>query len=222
MNKIGSIELPANYFLGWADDHDGGWRRTFKVSKAPATVILNRESKVVWQDTGPISLPRLKTAIEQNLVAGGVLSRQQSQLALRAGDRAPDFPFEYSKDRQMTLTNLHGRPVVVVFWASWSEPSLQELEYLQAIQKQFGKLVVLAVNDVDGKEEAEEVFKRRHLTLPLIVDKQRQIAGLYGVSCWPTIFSIDANGRIHDIRMGLTEKPPEITKSKVPANTRKE
>jgi peroxiredoxin len=213
--RIGSIELPANYFLGWTDDRDEAWRRTFMVRRVPATVILNREGKLVWQDTGPIAVPKLKTAIQHNLGVGGILLRQPPPVTLGIGNRAPDFRFEYSKGNEMTLSNLYGRPVVLVFWASWSEPSVEELKYLQNTKEEFGEdTVVLTINDVDKREKAEEIFKKHHLTLPLMIVEHHEIARLFGISCWPTIVSIDAKGRIREIHRGLTEKPQRISKSK--------
>src|SRR5208337_2644656 len=101
VSNMGAIELPGNYFLGWADDRDGEWRRTFKVNKAPATVILNRSGVAVWREHGPIALSKLKTALKYNLLPGAILSRQQSQTALNIGTRIPDLPFEYSDKTQM-------------------------------------------------------------------------------------------------------------------------
>jgi len=222
VSKIGAIELPGNYFLGWADDHDGGWRRTFKVNKAPATVILNSSGVTVWREHGPIALSKLKTALKYNLLPGAILSRQQSQTALNIGTRIPDLPFEYSDKTQMALSNFRGQPVILIFWASWSEPSLEELEYVQNNLTQFGKdLVILAVNSVDEREKAQETFKKHHLTLPIIIDKQNQIGQRCGINCWPTIISIDAKGIIRNISLGITEKPVQTSKSKAPTKLRK-
>ena len=118
----------------------------------------------------------------------------------------------------MTLSNLYGHPVIMVFWASWSEPSIEELEYLQN-QKLFGEdLIILAVNDVDGSDTAKETLEKHHITLPLIVDHQRQIAQRYGINCWPTTISIDAKGIIRSIYFGVTETPDLSTKTKQTTN----
>src|SRR5208337_1982793 len=222
VSKIGAIELPGNYFLGWADDQDGGWRKTFKVNKAPAIVIMNRSGTEVWREHGPIQPSKLKTALKYNLLPGAILSRQQSQTALNVGSKVPDLPFEYSDKTQMTLSNFRGQPVILIFWASWSEPSLEELEYAQNNLTQFGKdLVILAVNSVDNREKAQETFKKHRLTLPIIIDKQNQIGQRYGINCWPTIISIDAKGIISNISLGTTEKPVQPAKSKAPTKRRK-
>jgi thiol-disulfide isomerase/thioredoxin len=69
-----------------------------------------------------------------------------------AGRKAIDFPLQY-EGRQVHLSDLHGKVVVLNFWASWCPPCLEETPSLNKLQQQIASKggVVLGVSvDEDG------------------------------------------------------------------------
>jgi peroxiredoxin len=172
----------------------------------PATYLVNPEGQVVWRHVGHIDAEKLRKAFDEYLVPAGRALWQPLQLAVKIGERAPNFAFEYAKERWMTLRTLRGRRVLLNFWVSWSEPCISELQHLKRLQQESTNqdVVMLAINGEDRQDHAEDVFEKHRFPFILVADKNRVIARLYGVNCWPTTVSIDTKGFVSGTHFGLT------------------
>ena len=192
--------------LSWAEDFEGDWRRRFEVDETPATFLIQRQGGTVWQQVGQLDSDELREALERHLVASSSVRYQQLRLRVREGDRAPDFLFEYAKGRSVALRSLRGRPIILCFWTSWSEPSLAELRRLQRLyyEQAQGGPRLLAINDGEDPDVARRAFGQNDLKLQLVPDPERRIARLYGVNCWPTTVSISERRLVQQIRFGRT------------------
>lgn len=189
-------------------DSEGTWRKAFQVGEVPATFLVDPEGKVAWQKIGQLEPATLAAALDQHLAADGWLRWQMPALALRPGASAPDFLFPYAEGQQIGLRKLRGRPVLLAFWTSWSEPCLAEL---RSLQSRYGQSaddgpIVLAINDGEPAERADEAFKAHGLSFQLVPDPNREVARLYGVSCWPTVVSIDQSGFVERVHLGRTPR----------------
>lgn len=212
--RMPQITIGAHVNLGTTEDHEGNWRKTFEVRERPVMIIVNSEGKSVWRHVGRIEAKALTAALNEHLRSGGRLRQRQLRIAPQEGDLAPDFLFEYAgatnadagRARYMSLHDLRGLPVQLVFWTAWSKPSIAELEYLQRARHEpvRGRPLILAINDGDERGTAVEVFERNRLAFQLVVDRERQIARRYAIGCWPTRIAIDVAGRVSSIHFGVT------------------
>lgn len=94
--------------------------------------------------------------------------------------------------------------VIVVFWATWSKRSIEELEDLKAIVLQYDSvpLKILAVN-VDGqklsppqKRQIKEVIEELDLPFPTIIDEDLESFYKFGVIAVPSTAIIDGAGTL--------------------------
>jgi peroxiredoxin len=129
------------------------------------------------------------------------------ELAVWAGEMAPDFLFPYADERRMALRRLRGRPVTLFFWKSWSSACLSELRRMQRLHERQSRRhgLILAINDGESDERIEAVRRRYGLTLPLIADPRRLISRRYGLPGWPTTVTIDERGVVSRIIMGAPD-----------------
>lgn len=108
---------------------------------------------------------------------------------------APDFSFT-ADGTPTTLQALHGKVVVLNFWASWCEPCVAEMPSLEQLHRalQDRGLYVLAVS-VDQSQRAYETFVRqKKLTFVTYRDPQKKIASRYGTFQYPETYIIDKRG----------------------------
>jgi len=121
------------------------------------------------------------------------------------GSEAPDFTV-VNPDRTVTLSQLRGKPVVLVFWATWCPPCVEETPALVAMQKQLGdKVTVLAVStDVD--DGAFRKFTQTRMPGLLAVrDGDHKSNTLYGTFAFPESYIIDRQGVIRRKLIGATD-----------------
>ena len=115
--------------------------------------------------------------------------------------KAPDFTVYDADGKEVTLSSLQGKPVVLNFWASWCGPCKSEMPDFQKVYEELGREVTFAmVNLTDGLQEttakAEAHISSKGYTFPVYFDTDQDAANTYGVYSIPTTYIIDRDGYI--------------------------
>ena len=130
----------------------------------------------------------------------------------RIGQAAPDFvgtdgvtPLLTDLDgKQVRLADFAGRPLWIVFWATWCTPCQQEASDIRAAYHAHldDGLVVLAI-DVQEPEAAVRAFMRgRDLDYEIGLDPTAGVKARYGGLPLPSHVFIDGTGTIRDRYLG--------------------
>jgi peroxiredoxin len=97
---------------------------------------------------------------------------------------APDFTLRVTPDQNLSLHELHGRPVILAFYpADWSPVCGDQMALYNEILPEFQKFNAELVGiSVDGSWCHEAFAKDRHLHFPLASDfePKGQVARKYG------------------------------------------
>ena len=119
---------------------------------------------------------------------------------------APDFELKTLDGENIRLSDLHGRPVLLSFWASWCSPCRRELPQLSALHQEYKDkgLVIVGVND-EGRETARKYSNQAGLTFPTLDDSGLKAHRLYRVRSIPTLFLIDKDGKVVRFMRGARE-----------------
>jgi peroxiredoxin len=188
----------------YAADEDNLWSRRFAADsgRRPLTLIVAPSGEVVWKHEGRIDAADIAPALRKYLVAGkGVVAALQPA-AVRIGRRAPNFLFQHAPGRGITLRKIAGKPARLVFWRRSSPESIEAVR--AATRASAGtEFLVLAINDGDAVDVANRVAEENKFGAILVSDPARNISAAYGVSVWPTIVSVDANGVVRGIHQGV-------------------
>ncbi|GBD28661.1 Thiol-disulfide oxidoreductase ResA [bacterium HR31] len=151
------------------------------------------------------------------LAAGWVLRRPQvpanpqvfsaPQRTLSAGTLpgrpAPGFVRETLDGRELSLSDLLGKPVVMNFWASWCVPCRAEAPTLAQAARRFrGRVHFLGVNVLDEIEEARRFVEQYGLPFPSVVDDDGSLLRAYRVVGLPTTVFVTSSGVIRDVHAG--------------------
>jgi len=110
------------------------------------------------------------------------------------GSPAPEIALKDLQGQEVRLSDLHGKIVLLNFWATWCKPCKEEMPAMQASYEKLRDqgFVVLAVNEL---EDVEKVAEHR-------------VANQYGVVGLPASFLIDRQGIVREHIFGnlLTEQ----------------
>jgi thiol-disulfide isomerase/thioredoxin len=118
------------------------------------------------------------------------------------GRPAPTLPRESLIGAPVTLASLlagaHGRPALVVFWASWCTPCNEEAPALERFATSAsGRGRIVAVDWSDPVLPDVRQFLRKYAwTFPVLRDAEGLVGTAYRIAVLPTTFVVDSHGRI--------------------------
>jgi thiol-disulfide isomerase/thioredoxin len=121
-----------------------------------------------------------------------------------SGNTAPDFSGVTLDGVQVSLSAYRGKPVVLVFMASWCGPCQQEAPEIDSFYRQArDKAEVLAMDVNDSQEAIRELVTSNGWTFPVMLNAD-SAASAYGVRFIPTVVVVDSEGRIAEKIVGGT------------------
>src|SRR5439155_26088362 len=92
----------------------------------------------------------------------------------------------------------HGRPIAIVFWASWCDPCDAEAPAIERFSRTpEGRGRVVGVDWSDAAAGARSFIARFRWTFPNLRDADGSVGNSYGLTALPTTFIVDGRGRIH-------------------------
>ena len=101
------------------------------------------------------------------------------------------------------LASGHGRPTLVVFWASWCEPCIREAPALERFSRSAqGRGRIVAVDWSDARSGATAFVRRYGWTFPTVRDDSGLVGNSYEIAVLPTTFVLDGSGRIRSALRG--------------------
>jgi thiol-disulfide isomerase/thioredoxin len=120
--------------------------------------------------------------------------------------QAPNFTLETLDGKNMSLSDLRGKAVLLNFWATWCGPCKIETPWLVELQKEYGsqglQVVGVAMDD-SGKDDIEKFAKDMGVNYPVLLGKEAVGDAYGGVPALPESFFIGRNGKIVERIIGL-------------------
>ncbi len=115
------------------------------------------------------------------------------------GAMAPDFTARDLAGKEVKLSDLRGKVVLVNFWATWCPPCREEIPSMvklnQAMAGKPFQMIALSI-DEGGKGAIEQFFAKSGQTLPAYLDGEQKVAARYGITGVPETFVVDKKGVI--------------------------
>lgn len=152
-------------------------------------------------------------------LVGFGLQRAQNPMA-EPNKAVPDFDlifyegYEYNDLKEMKLSDLRGKIVLINIWASWCKPCEQEAPELQQAWELYEKgddVVFIGVDYVDTPAPASEFLKKYEITYPNAPDLKSNISSILNRQMGvPETYLIDREGILRQVKIGPFSSIEEV------------
>jgi cytochrome c biogenesis protein CcmG/thiol:disulfide interchange protein DsbE len=116
-------------------------------------------------------------------------------------------------DDRLSLAELHGRPVVLNFWASWCIPCRDEAPILNASAKAHrGEVVFVGIDVQDLRSDALSFLREFDVVYVSVRDEADDAYRAYGLTGVPETYYLSADGRI------VAHSPGAVSRSSLEAS----
>ncbi len=125
------------------------------------------------------------------------------------GNIAPDFDLPALDGKNVKLSDLRGKAVLLNFWATYCVPCKIEMPWFVELQKQYGpegfQIVGVAMDDA-STEDIAKFAKDMGVNYPILIGKESVGQSYGGVSVLPTTFFLDRDGKLIAREFGLRSR----------------
>jgi peroxiredoxin len=135
---------------------------------------------------------------------GSLITPPAASGAPQVGSAAPDFAMTLQDGTTVKLSDFHGKPVMLNFWASWCGPCTAEMKNIETVYQMHlnDDFVILAVNQGEGDKTVQGYKELWKLNFRLVRDDVDNAARLYRIQALPTTVFVDAEGKIYEVHIG--------------------
>lgn len=120
---------------------------------------------------------------------------------------APAVTFQLITGPKLALSELRGRPVLVVFWATTCLSCLKEIPHYIDLYNKYrdkGLEIIAVAMPYDRPDHVLDMQKQKKMNYPIALDIQSEVVRAFGhIRITPNSFVIDPTGRIVKQQIGL-------------------
>jgi thiol-disulfide isomerase/thioredoxin len=161
----------------------------------------------------PLVLILIAAIVAAMLFAGIRISRKQ-RAGMEAkgqlvGSLAPDFELQTVDGKNLKLSSLRGKGVLLNFWATYCGPCKIEMPWFVELQKEYGpqgfQIIGVAMDDA-STEDIAKFAKEMGVNYPILLGKESVGQAYGGVGVLPTTFFVDRDGKLIAREFGLVSR----------------
>jgi peroxiredoxin/outer membrane lipoprotein-sorting protein len=132
------------------------------------------------------------------------------------GQEAPAFKVTGLDGKEVSLSDLKGKVIVLDFWATWCPPCRASLPHLNKLydEKKGEGLQVFAVDQQEDKDKVQSFVDKTKLTVPVLLDANGGVGEKYKVNGIPETVVIGKDGKVKKVFIGFdpNSMPEELHK----------
>jgi len=116
------------------------------------------------------------------------------------GSAPPGISLPNLDGKNVNIAEFSGKPMILVFFASWSKSCQEELQTLQELSALYqSSLEVLAISFDKKQKTLKEYVNGQNLSFDFLIDKKLSTLNSYSILVIPTTIAIGRDGKIKSI-----------------------
>ncbi|MFS0782127.1 TlpA family protein disulfide reductase [Bacillus sp. 1P06AnD] len=121
---------------------------------------------------------------------------QEKMPGLEKGMAAPNFTLKNLDGKEVQLSSLKGKNVIINFWATWCPPCKEEMPDLQKFYAEYGQNVELLAINNDPYNDVKGFAGSYGITFPVLLEDKTHVSETYEIIAFPSTYFIDKKGNI--------------------------
>lgn len=116
-----------------------------------------------------------------------------------AGNKMPHFNLaDAVTNKKIDSSTYAGKVKLVVFFATWCMPCIQEVPALMQLQKEYGDddFTVVAISVDNNQGSVENFIKKQQVNYPVLMFDRQVVADFGGIPGLPTTFMVDRDDNV--------------------------
>ena len=120
-------------------------------------------------------------------------------------DSAPDFVLKSTSGKNVRLSELKGRIVMLNFWATWCGPCAEEIPHLNELHESLDPydFELLGINLDEDQSKAIHLANKLEVNFPVLFDTEKDVSKSFDIKAMPTTIIIDRAGKIRHVNRGF-------------------
>ncbi len=128
---------------------------------------------------------------------------------IKKGAKVPDFSIKLTDNKDVSINNYKGKLTLIVFFATWCKPCLEELPHIQNdIWNKYennDNFRLLVIGRGHDNTEVKSFIDKNKYTFPAAGDKDKSIFSAFARQYIPRSYLIDGNGIVIRNTIGYDE-----------------
>lgn len=138
-----------------------------------------------------------------------LIAENHKGFLVKTGDQAPIFTVTTIDGKDISLTDLKGKVVLINFFAIWCGPCMKELpEVEKQLWPKFKdqNFVMVSIGREHTKDQLIAWNKKKGFTFPIAPDPKREVYSKFASQYIPRNFIVDKSGKVIWQGVGFDQK----------------